>query len=84
MIDENRIEGSARNFGGKIEDVVGAVTGDKATQARGQMNRTAGSAQNAYGQAMDEIRSIASDQPLVALLSVMTVGIVIGFLLGRR
>jgi ElaB/YqjD/DUF883 family membrane-anchored ribosome-binding protein len=59
------------------------VTGDKDTQARGQMNRAAGSAQDAYGQAVDELRSFASDQPIVALLSAMAVGVVIGFLLGR-
>ena len=29
MVDENRIEGTARNIGGKIQDAVGAVTGDK-------------------------------------------------------
>ena len=83
MVDENRIEGTARNIGGKIQDAVGAVTGDKETQARGQMNRAAGSAQDTYGQAVDEVRSFASDQPVVALLSAMAVGVVIGFLLGR-
>ena len=83
MVDENRIEGTARNIGGKIQDAVGAVTGDKETQARGQMNRVAGSAQDAYGQAVDEVRRFASDQPVVALLSAMAVGVVIGFLLGR-
>jgi len=83
MVDENRIEGTACNIGGKIEDAVGAVTGDKATQARGQMNRAAGGAQDAYGPAVDEVRSFASDQPVVALLSAMAVGVVIGFLLGR-
>jgi uncharacterized protein YjbJ (UPF0337 family) len=83
MVDENRIEGTARNIGGKIQDAVGAVTGDKETQADGQMNRAAGSAQDAYGQAVDEVRSFASDQPVVALLSAMAVGVVIGFLLGR-
>jgi uncharacterized protein YjbJ (UPF0337 family) len=84
MVDENRIEGTARNIGRKIEDAVGAVTGDAANQVRGQMNRAVGSAQNAYGQAVDEVRSFASDQPVVALLSAMTLGIVIGFLLARR
>jgi ElaB/YqjD/DUF883 family membrane-anchored ribosome-binding protein len=63
---------------------VGAVTGDQATQARGQMNRAAGSAQNTYGQAVNELRSFASDQPVLALLSAMTFGVVIGFLLARR
>ena len=72
MVDENRVEGAARNIGGKIQDAVGAVTGDTATQARGQMNWAAGSAQQAYGDALDEVRSFASDQPVVALLSAMT------------
>ncbi|MGO9999306.1 MAG: CsbD family protein [Acetobacteraceae bacterium] len=84
MVDENRVEGTARNIGGKVQDAVGAVTGDAATQARGQMNRAAGSAQNAHGQAVDEVRNFASDQPVVALLSAMTLGIVFGFLLARR
>jgi uncharacterized protein YjbJ (UPF0337 family) len=84
MVDENRIEGTARNIGGKIQDAVGAVTGDKETQARGQMNRATGSAQNAYGQAVDEVKNFASDQPVVALLSAMALGVVIGLLLGRR
>ena len=83
MVDENRIEGTARNIGGKIQDAVGAVSGVKDTQARGKMNRAAGSAQDAYGQAVDEVRSFASDQPVIALLSAMVVGVVIGFLLGR-
>ena len=80
MVNENRVEGAARNIGGKIQDAVGAVTGDAETQARGQMNRAAGSAQNAYGQAVDEVKSFATDQPVVALLSAMALGVVIGFL----
>ena len=34
--------------------------------------------------ALDEVRSFASDQPVVALLSAMTLGVIIGFLLARR
>jgi uncharacterized protein YjbJ (UPF0337 family) len=84
MVDENRAEGAARNIGGKVQDAVGAVIGDTATQARGQMNRAAGSAQDAYGQAVDGVRSFASDQPIVALLSAITLGMVLGFLMARR
>jgi len=83
MMDENRIEGATRNLGGKIQDAVGAVTGDKETQVRGQVNRTAGAAQNAYGQAVDGVRDFTSDQPIVALLSAMGLGLIIGMLLGR-
>jgi ElaB/YqjD/DUF883 family membrane-anchored ribosome-binding protein len=33
---------------------------------------------------VDEVRSFASDQPIVALLSAMSLGIIIGLLLARR
>ena len=73
MVNENRVEGAIRDVAGKVQDAVGAVTGDVATRARGQMNRAAGGgAQNAYWQAVDEVRSFASDQPVIALLSAMT------------
>jgi uncharacterized protein YjbJ (UPF0337 family) len=80
MVNENRVERAIRDAAGKVQDAVGAVTGDAATRARGQMNRAAagGGAQNAYWQAVDEVRSFASDQPVIALLSAMTLGIVIG------
>jgi uncharacterized protein YjbJ (UPF0337 family) len=84
MVDENRIEGTARDIGGNIQHVVGAVTGDKATQARGQVNRAAGRAQDVYGQAVDGVRNFASDQPMVALLSAAGIGIIIGILFSRR
>jgi uncharacterized protein YjbJ (UPF0337 family) len=82
-MDDNRIEGAARNFGGKIQDAVGAVTGDKETQARGQANRVSGAAQNTYGQAVDGLRDFTSDQPIIALISAMGIGVILGILLGR-
>ena len=84
MVDENRAEGILRNVGGKVQDAFGGLTGDSSAQARGKVNQAAGQAQDAYGQAMDEVRSFASDQPVVALLSAMGVGVLLGFMLGRR
>jgi uncharacterized protein YjbJ (UPF0337 family) len=83
-MDENRVEGAARNFGGKLQDAVGAITGDADTQARGQVNRAAGAAQEAYGQAMDGVRGFATDQPIAALVTALGVGVIIGLLLGRN
>ena len=34
MVDENRVEGTARNIGGTVQDAVGAVTGDAAISRR--------------------------------------------------
>lgn len=52
-MDENRIAGTARNLGGKVEEGVGRVTGDARTQAQGIANQAAGAAQDLYGQARD-------------------------------
>ncbi len=84
MVDENRAEGTLRDLGGKVQDAVGGLTGDTATQAHGKANQAAGGAQRLYGQAADEVRAFASGQPVTALLSVLGTGIVLGFLLGRR
>jgi uncharacterized protein YjbJ (UPF0337 family) len=52
-MDENRIAGTARNAGGKIEEGFGRVTGDKASQLEGMANQAAGTMQDLYGQARD-------------------------------
>ncbi len=63
---------------------MGGLTGDSATQARGKVDEAAGSVQNLYGQAVDEVKDFASEQPLTALAAAVGVGVVLGFLLGRR
>ena len=56
-MDENRISGTARNVGGKVEEDLGRVTGDTKTQAVGIAKQITGAAQDMYGQARD----VASD-----------------------
>jgi uncharacterized protein YjbJ (UPF0337 family) len=58
-MDENRVEGTVRNIGGKVQEGVGRVTGDAKTQAQGAMNQAAGAAQDLYGQAKDTASSAA-------------------------
>ncbi len=82
-MDENRIEGTAKDVGGKIQDAVGGLTGDGSTQARGKANQAAGQAQDVYGQMVDEMTGFAKDQPVAALLSAAGVGIVLGYLLSK-
>ena len=83
-MDENRAEGFTRDIGGKVQDAVGGLTGDAATQARGKVNQAAGQAQEVYGQAMDAVKEFAVDQPVTALMTAMGVGVILGFVLGRR
>ena len=52
-MDENRLEGAAREVGGKVESVVGAVTGDPKAKAQGYVDDTYGQAQQAYGKIKD-------------------------------
>jgi uncharacterized protein YjbJ (UPF0337 family) len=52
-MDENRVAGTAKNLGGKVEEGFGRVTGDAKTQAKGLYNQAEGAAQDLYGQAVD-------------------------------
>jgi uncharacterized protein YjbJ (UPF0337 family) len=89
-MDENRLEGSARNLGGEVQEGVGRTTGDTKSKVEGVMNQAAGTAQNLYGQAADVVRQNASPleawlrnkvetQPYTAVIAALG----IGWLLGR-
>jgi uncharacterized protein YjbJ (UPF0337 family) len=89
-MDEDRIAGTARNLGGKIEEGVGRVTGDAYTQAKGKTDQAFGAAQDMYGQAADAARDTAAtfDKWLRTTIETQpyTTAIValgIGWLLGR-
>jgi uncharacterized protein YjbJ (UPF0337 family) len=49
----DRIEGAAKNAGGKIEEGLGRVTGDVKSQVEGKIKQAAGAAQDLYGQATE-------------------------------
>jgi uncharacterized protein YjbJ (UPF0337 family) len=89
-MDENRVEGTAHNLGGKVQEGFGKVTGNVRTQAEGLANQAAGAAQDVYGQAADTARETASGfekalrrtietQPYTSAL----VALGIGWFLGR-
>ena len=44
-MDENRVSGTAKNIGGKVEEGFGRVTGDTKTQAAGVAKQISGAAQ---------------------------------------
>src|SRR6516225_916305 len=90
IMDENRVEGSLRNIGGKVQEGVGRTTGDTKSTVEGVMNQAAGTAQNLYGQSADVARETASNldtwlrntienQPYTSAI----VALGIGWLLGR-
>ena len=96
-MNENRVAGTARNVGGKVEEGFGRVTGDTKTRAEGLVNQAAGTAQDLYGQARDSAAdAVGAAQDTAATLeqwlrrtietqpyttAIIAVGI--GWLLGR-
>ncbi|WP_428487000.1 CsbD family protein [Rhodopila sp.] len=71
---DDGIEGTARDFGGRVQETVGNVTGDSKTQAQGMYNQAAGQAQQAASQVSDLIK----EQPIVATLLAVGVGYILG------
>jgi uncharacterized protein YjbJ (UPF0337 family) len=50
---DDRIAGTLRNVGGKVQEGVGKATGDTKTEIKGMMNQAAGAVQDAYGKTVD-------------------------------
>lgn len=71
----DRIEGTAREFGGRVQQKLGEFAGDAKTQANGLYNQAAGQAERQVAKLSDVIK----DQPVTSAL----VAIGIGYLLGR-
>jgi uncharacterized protein YjbJ (UPF0337 family) len=55
----DRIEGAARNAGGKLEEGFGRATGDVKSQVEGRMRQAEGAAQDLYGQARETVQDAA-------------------------
>ena len=56
MPDHDRIEGAARNMGGKVKEATGDVTGDEKLKAEGKADQVEGKVQNAVGGMKDTLR----------------------------
>jgi uncharacterized protein YjbJ (UPF0337 family) len=56
MVDNDRVEGSAKNLGGKIKEAAGKLTGDEKLKREGQTDQVVGKVQNTVGGIKDKIR----------------------------
>lgn len=56
MADNDRIEGAAKNIGGKIKEGIGNVTGDEKLKAEGKADQVEGKVQNTVGGIKDAVR----------------------------
>jgi len=66
----DRLEGTAKNMGGKLEEGLGKATGDVKSQVEGTVKQAVGATQDLYGQA----RETAGDA--------VTMSLNLGYLLG--
>ena len=98
-MDENRVEGTATEFGGKVKSAMGDLTGDTKTQASGTMDQLSGAAQSTYGKIKDRVTSgglsdqldeasayigdTVAERPLTSLLVAGAVGYVLAMLTRR-
>jgi uncharacterized protein YjbJ (UPF0337 family) len=56
MVDRDRVEGAAKNVGGKIKEAAGKVTGDEKLKREGQADQVVGKVQNTVGGLKDKVR----------------------------
>ncbi len=61
MVDKDRVEGSAKNIGGKIKEGFGKLTGDSKTEAEGKADQADGKVQNTVGGIKDTVRDAFRD-----------------------
>ena len=56
MADHDRVEGAAKNMGGKLKEAAGKLTGDEKLKAEGRADQVAGKVQNAVGGVKDALK----------------------------
>jgi uncharacterized protein YjbJ (UPF0337 family) len=89
-MSEDRFAGAAKNLGGKVQESVGSLTGDRSQEMKGKANQVEGAVQDMYGQAKDAasdlaahaddfMRDIVEKRPY----TVAVVALAAGFILGR-
>jgi uncharacterized protein YjbJ (UPF0337 family) len=94
---DDRMAGTAKNLGGKLQEGYGSATGDFAQEAKGKMRQVEGAAQDLYGQAKDALSDaarIAQDSAVEARdivreiveerpYTVAIAALAVGFFIGR-
>ena len=55
MPNHDRVEGAAKNMGGKVKEAAGDVTGDEKLKAEGKADQIEGKTQNAVGGVKDSL-----------------------------
>jgi len=60
-MDKNRIEGAAKELGGKVQGAFGDAVGSPGNSAEGRVREAEGVAQNLYGQGREAVKDAADE-----------------------
>ena len=89
-MNEDRVEGTIKDFAGRAQSTAGDLLGDTKTSAEGRIRQAAGQAQDAYGAAADQIRGLSEEltdriheTPLLAVFGAVGLGYLIGRLTAK-
>jgi uncharacterized protein YjbJ (UPF0337 family) len=55
-MDEHRVKGVGKEIKGSVKDAAGKIIGDDKLQAEGKIDKAAGKAEKAYGEAKDSLK----------------------------
>lgn len=61
-MDKDRVDGAAKNLGGKAKEAAGKIVGDEKLKAEGRADQMTGKIQNAVGGAKDAVRDADKKQ----------------------
>lgn len=61
-MDHHRKEGSKTSLQGKVNEVVGDLTGDRSQERRGRAQQELGDKEREYGEARDRARDVGADR----------------------
>ena len=86
-----RVTGAFEDAAGRVQDAVGGLTGDAATQVKGKLHQAAGKAKSLYGEAADQAQNVIGgtirrtrDNPVAALMIAAGVGYLLARLFHRE
>ncbi|GGF67696.1 hypothetical protein GCM10007301_29260 [Azorhizobium oxalatiphilum] len=79
-MDSDRIEGAATQFAGRAKEAAGAITDNDSLRGEGYYDQATGTAKEQFGRAKDTV----AHNPLSSIVAAGLVGLVIGFVIGRR
>jgi uncharacterized protein YjbJ (UPF0337 family) len=60
-MDKDRLDGAAKNMGGKVKEAAGKLVGDEKLKAEGRTDQVAGKVQNTIGGIKDAL--LGDDNP---------------------